>query len=133
MHTVWLCVYVCPMCLVKASICITLLRIVEARIMLRYIVYALLAIVVLAFISTFVGTLLQCHPIEAQWKPQLVSEGKATCAPIEIFVSLGYIATVAVIMIDATLVAIPAMVLWDSLMPTQQKLQIFTMLSVGSA
>lgn len=121
------------MCLVKASICITLLRIVEARITLRYIVYGLLVIVGLAFVATFVGTLVQCQPLEAEWKPQLVTEGKATCAPIEIFVSLGYIATVAVIIIDATLVAIPALVLWDSLMSTTQKLQIFAMLSVGSA
>lgn len=131
-HTAWLCAYVIPMCLVKASICVTLLRIVEARKNLRYVVFVLLAIVALAFVATFVGTLLQCQPIEAEWKPQLVTEGKATCAPIVIFVSLGYIATVAVIIIDASLVAIPAMVLWDSHMQLQQKLQIITMLSVGS-
>lgn len=132
-HTAWLCVYVIPMCLIKASICITLLRIVETRNLLRYIIYGLLCIVAFAFIATFVGTLLQCQPLEAEWKPQLVTEGKATCAPIEIFVSLGYIATVAVIIIDATLVAIPAVILWKSAMSSQQKLQIFAMLSVGSA
>ncbi|KAJ1333087.1 hypothetical protein MN608_03077 [Microdochium nivale] len=132
-HTVWLLVYFFPMTLVKASICVTLLRITGgSKRSLALTVWVLLAITMVSFVAAFVGTLLQCQPIEALWKPQLILEGKARCAPIGIFVALGYISTVCTIITDAALVLIPALVLWKAQMQFQAKLQVFTMLSVGS-
>lgn len=133
MHTAWLLVYFCPMTLVKASICVTLLRITGgSKRSLALTVWVLLAITAVSFVAAFVGTLLQCQPIEALWRPQLVAEGKAYCAPIAIFVALGYISTVCTIITDAALVVIPGLVLWKAQMQFQAKLQVFTMLSVGS-
>jgi hypothetical protein len=120
------------MTLVKASICITLRRIAETKRILRITVWVLLIITLVSLVAAFVGTILQCIPFEAHWKPHLVDEGKAKCAPVVIFVALGYIATICTIMTDAALVVVPAMLLWKTQMKLQAKIQVFGLLSFAS-
>lgn len=51
-HKLWLCVYLIFRCFVKAPMCISLLRIIESRITLRYIVWGLIVIVGFTFTAT---------------------------------------------------------------------------------
>jgi hypothetical protein len=120
------------MTLVKASICITLRRIAETKRILRITVWVLLIITLVSLVAAFLGTILQCIPFKAHWQPQLVDEGKAKCAPVVIFVALGYIATVCTIITDAALVVVPALLLWKTQMKLQAKLQVFGLLSFAS-
>ncbi|KAG9253243.1 cytochrome P450 [Emericellopsis atlantica] len=131
-HTVWLLAYSLAMTLIKASICITLRRIAEAKRSLRIVVWILLAITLVSFIAAFVGTAVQCIPFEAHWRPYLVDQGDAWCAPTVIFIVLGYIATVCTIVTDAALVVVPGMLLWKTQMKMQAKLQVMGLMSFAS-
>ncbi|KXJ93359.1 hypothetical protein Micbo1qcDRAFT_232914 [Microdochium bolleyi] len=128
----WLLVYCIPMTVVKASICLTLRRVVGTKRNLRRAITALLGVLVVSFCAAVLGTILQCRPFEAHWRLELVESGEGKCAAESVFVALGFIASFATIGVDAALVVIPAMVLWKTNMNRSAKLQVFGMLSVGS-
>jgi len=128
----WLLVYCVPMTLVKASICLTLQRIVGAKRSLHITITTLLAILGVSFFAAVLGTLFQCRPFQAHWEKDLIASGEGQCAAEAVFVVLGFIASFATIGVDAALVVIPAMVLWKTNMHRNAKLQVFGMLSVGS-
>lgn len=131
-HTVWLLAYSLAMTLIKASICITLRRVAAAKRVFRIVVWVLLGITLISFIAAFIGTSVQCIPFQAQWKPYLVDQGHAWCAPTIIFIALGYIATVCTIVTDAVLVVVPALLLWKAQMSMQAKIQVMALMSFAS-
>ncbi|KAF1941458.1 cytochrome P450 [Clathrospora elynae] len=131
-YVIWILVYVLALATVKSSICITIVRIASTKINLRIAVYVLLAITWASFFITFVGTLLYCRPVETMWTPALAISGKGTCAPVDTFIILGHTATVSTIVTDLALVVLPAIVLWNTQMKKQAKLQAFGLLSFAS-
>jgi hypothetical protein len=131
-YIIWILVYVLALATVKSSICITIMRIASTKLNLRITVYALLGITWASFFITFIGTLTYCRPVSAVWNPMLVITGKATCASVETFVVIGHTATVSTIVTDLALVVVPAIILWNTQMKKQAKLQAFGLLSFAS-
>lgn len=131
-YIIWILTYVLALATVKSSICITILRIASTRINLRLTVYVLLAITWASFFITFIGTLTYCRPVRAIWTPTLIISGEGTCAPVDTFVVIGHVATVSTIVTDLALVVVPAIMLWNTQMKKQAKLQAFGLLSFAS-
>lgn len=73
-----------------------------------------------------------CRPVEALWTPTLLISGKGTCAPVETLVIIGHVATTSTIITDLALVVVPAIILWNTQMKKQAKLQAFGLLSFAS-
>ncbi|KAF1849264.1 cytochrome P450 [Cucurbitaria berberidis CBS 394.84] len=131
-YIIWILTYVLALAVVKSSIWITILRIASTKINLRVTVYVLLGITWASFCITFIGTLLYCRPVRTIWTPLLVLTGKGSCAPVGTFVIIGHVATVSTIVTDLALVVVPAIILWNTQMKKQQKLQAFGLLSFAS-
>lgn len=131
-YIIWILTYVVALATVKSSICITILRIASSKMNLRVTVYVLLAITWASFFITFAGTLAYCQPVEAIWTPTLILSGKGKCAPVDTFVIIGHVATVSTIVTDLALVVVPALILWNTQMKKQAKLQAFGLLSFAS-
>ncbi|KAL5118193.1 hypothetical protein ACEQ8H_003865 [Pleosporales sp. CAS-2024a] len=131
-YIIWILIYVLALATVKSSICMTIMRIASTNARLRITVYLLLAVTWASFFITFVGTLLYCDPVEAIWKPMLVVTAKAKCAPVDTFIIIGHTATVSTILTDFALVVVPAIILWNTQMKKQAKIQAFGLLSFAS-
>jgi hypothetical protein len=131
-YIIWILTYVLALATVKSSICVTIMRIASTKMNLRITVYVLLAITWASFFITFIGTLTYCQPVEAIWTPALVISGKGKCAPVDTFVIIGHVATVSTILTDLALVVVPAIILWNTQMKRQAKLQAFGLLSFAS-
>ncbi|KAH7398962.1 cytochrome P450 [Phaeosphaeria sp. MPI-PUGE-AT-0046c] len=131
-YIIWILVYVLALATVKSSICITIMRIASQKMNMRLTIYALLFVTWASFFITFAGTLLYCQPVSAIWNPMLVITGKATCAPVQTFVIIGHCATVSTIVTDLALVVVPGIILWNTQMKRQAKLQAFGLLSFAS-
>jgi len=131
-YIIWILTYVLALATVKSSICITILRIASNKVNLRIAVYTLLAVTWASFFITFIGTLLYCRPVRAIWNISLVLTGKGTCAPVKTFIIIGHTATVSTILTDMALVVVPAIILWNTQMKRQAKLQAFGLLSFAS-
>lgn len=130
--TIWILVYVVSLATVKSSICVTLLRIADTKAPLRMAVWALLAITWASFVVTFVGVLLFCRPISANWDVSLIASGEGTCASMEVMVGLSHTATASTIMTDVGCVVLPGLVLWNVQMKRKAKLSVFALLSFAS-
>ncbi|KAF1932205.1 uncharacterized protein M421DRAFT_1862 [Didymella exigua CBS 183.55] len=131
-YIIWILMYVVGLALIKSSICITIQRIASTKKGLVYAVWALLAVTWASFLITFLGTLLYCQPIRAIWTPALIISGEGTCAPVDTFVVIGHVATVSTIATDLALVVVPAVMLWNTQMKRQAKIQAFGLLSFAS-
>jgi hypothetical protein len=62
----------------------------------------------------------------------LAISGEGTCASVDIFLVIGHTATVSTILTDLALVVVPAIILWNTQMKRQAKLQAFGLLSFAS-
>lgn len=131
-YIIWILMYVVALALVKSSICITIQRIASTKKELVYTVWALLAVTWSSFLVTFLGTLLYCRPVRATWTTSLILSGEGTCAPVETLVIIGHVATVSTIATDLALVVVPAVMLWNTQMKRQAKIQAFGLLSFAS-
>ncbi|KAH5251997.1 hypothetical protein HBI82_039470 [Parastagonospora nodorum] len=131
-YIIWILTYVLALATVKSSICITILRIASNKVNLRISVYVLLAVTWASFFITFIGTLLYCQPVNAIWDISLILGGKGKCAPVKTFIIIGHTATVSTILTDMALVVVPAIILWNTQMKRQAKLQAFGLLSFAS-
>jgi hypothetical protein len=131
-YIIWILNYVVSLATVKSSICITITRIASMKINLRYTVYALLTVTWASFLITFIGTLTYCQPVSAIWTPQLILSGQGTCAPVTTFIIIAHTATVSTILTDLALVVVPAIMLWNTQMKLQFKIQAFGLLSFAS-
>lgn len=131
-YIIWILMYVVGLAMVKSSICMTIQRIASTKKSLVYSVWILLAVTWASFFITFLGTLLYCRPVRSIWTPTLILSGKGTCAPVDTFVIIGHVSTVSTILTDLALVVVPAIMLWNTQMKRQAKIQAFGLLSFAS-
>ncbi|KAK7985729.1 hypothetical protein PG996_005034 [Apiospora saccharicola] len=129
---IWMLIYVCGLMLIKASICMTLFRIASTNKTYRLCIIILLAIIVGNFLTTFVGVLLLCSPVEANWNTSLVAEGKATCASMDAMIGLSYTSTAVSIATDMACAVLPGVILWRTQMVFRTKVSVTVLLSFGS-
>ncbi|KUI70258.1 hypothetical protein VM1G_05934 [Cytospora mali] len=130
--TIWILVYVVGLALIKSSICTTIWRIAHVRHSMRITVYSLFGLVWASFIVTFVGMLLYCMPIQANWDTSLLLEHKAHCGSIAAMIGISHTATVTTIITDIGCAAVPGLLLWKTQMKAQAKLEVFALMSVAS-
>lgn len=64
--------------------------------------------------------------------PTLIISGEGKCAPVETFLIIAHTATVSTILTDMALVIVPAIILWNTQMKRQAKIQAFGLLSFAS-
>lgn len=129
---VWMMLYVGALCLVKTSICITTLRIATNMPKLRIAVYILLGLTIATFLTTFIGILLLCRPVEANWDQSILAEGRGECSPITAMLGLSYMSTASTIATDLACAVLPAIVLWQTQMKRSMKIIVTILLSFGS-
>ncbi|OHW98901.1 hypothetical protein CSPAE12_02410 [Colletotrichum incanum] len=129
---IWMMLYVVALCLVKASICITTLRIATTMPKLRIAVYVLLGLTIASFITTFVGILLLCRPVEANWDASILAEGRGQCSSVTSMLGLSYTSTASTIATDLACAVLPAIILWQTQMKLSTKIMVSTVLSFGS-
>ncbi|ROW07897.1 hypothetical protein VMCG_03517 [Cytospora schulzeri] len=130
--TIWILVYVVGLALIKSSICTTIWRIASVRRGMSIAVYFLFGLVWASFVVTFVGMLLYCTPIRANWETSLVLEGKARCGSVAAMIGISHTATVTTILTDIGCAVLPGMLLWKTQMKAQAKFEVFALMSVAS-
>ncbi|KAK1996009.1 hypothetical protein LX36DRAFT_638740 [Colletotrichum falcatum] len=128
----WMLLYITALCAVKMSICFTTLRIATTMPKLRMAVYGLLALTVATFFTTFIGVLLLCRPVEANWNQSLIKEGRGECSSVKAMLALSYTSTAATIATDLACAVLPAIILWQTQMKLSTKIVVSTILSFGS-
>ncbi|KAF1358600.1 hypothetical protein EJ07DRAFT_166838 [Lizonia empirigonia] len=116
----------------QSSVCITIRRIASIKRPLRITVWVLLAVAWASFLVTFLGTLLYCQPVRSLWTLALIISGEDHCAPADVFLIIAHTATVSTILTDMALVIVPAIILWNTQMKRQSKIQAFGLLSFAS-
>jgi hypothetical protein len=131
-YIIWILMYVVALGLIKSSVCLTILRIATTKKPLSMAVWVLLGVTWCSFLITFIGTLLYCQPVRAVWTPQLILSGKGYCAPTETFIIIAHTATVSTILTDLALVVVPGVLLWETQMKRQAKVQAWALLSFAS-
>ncbi|KAK8061690.1 hypothetical protein PG994_008056 [Apiospora phragmitis] len=129
---IWMLIYVCGLMLIKASICMTLWRIASTNKTYRVCILLLLAIIVGNFLTTFIGVLLLCSPVEANWNTALVAQGKARCASMDAMIGLSYTSTAVSIATDMACAVLPGVILWRTQMAFRAKISVAVLLSFGS-
>ncbi|EFQ25390.1 hypothetical protein CGRA01v4_02644 [Colletotrichum graminicola] len=129
---IWMLLYITALCAVKASICYTTLRIATTMPRLRIAVYALLGLTVASFLTAFIGVLLLCRPVEANWNQRLIAEGRGKCSSVTSMLALSYTSTAATIVTDLACAVLPAIILWQTQMKLSTKIVVSTILSFGS-
>ncbi|KAL7621400.1 hypothetical protein AAE478_008722 [Parahypoxylon ruwenzoriense] len=111
---------------IKASVCVTLLRITKAK---RYVI-PLWAIMTLSTVTTFMGfvsVITQCTPVAASWDPSLGEcDGTSRVGEISLAISAVSILT------DWSCAVIPAFILWNLNMRLKVKLSLAFILSLGA-
>lgn len=129
---IWMLIYIGALCLVKTSICITTLRIATTMPKLRMAIYALMGLIIATFLATFIGVLLLCRPVEANWDTSIVAEGRGECSPITAMLGLSYMSTASTIVTDLACAFLPAIILWQTRMKVSMKILLSVVLSFGS-
>jgi hypothetical protein len=129
---IWMIQYVSSLVFIKASICVTLLRIAGPKKLYRVYIYVLLGFVLVVFLVTFIGVLMLCRPFEANWNTQLVTEGKATCAGMQVMIFFSYFSTAGSIATDLACAVLPGVILWHTQMERRLKVGVAFLLSFGS-
>jgi hypothetical protein len=129
---IWMMLYVTSLVLIKASICVTMLRIGNTLKSLRICIYALLGFSIATFVTTIIGILCLCRPVSANWNTALVLEDKAKCASMEAMIGLSYFSTAASIATDIACAVLPGLIVWNTQLPKSTKISVCILLSFGS-
>ena len=129
---IWMLVYVCAMLPVKGSICMTMYRIASTNTGYRIAILVLLAVIVANFFTVFIGILLLCQPVEANWNKALVAAGQAECASMDAMIGLSYTSTAVSIATDMACAVLPGVILWNTQMALRTKISVSIVLSFGS-
>lgn len=129
---IWMLVYVNALVLIKASICVTMYRIASANKSYRIAIWTLIAVIVGNYLTTFIGVLSLCRPVEANWNTSLVTEGRATCSGMSAMIGLSYTSTACSIATDLACAILPGIILWRTQMKLSTKISVTMLLSFGS-
>ncbi|VUC26104.1 unnamed protein product [Clonostachys rosea] len=117
--------YCCSLVFIKASICVTLLRIAVLR-SHRIITWITLATSCISTIIVIVGLFAMCRPIQANWNP-----GAGTCSPPIVITSLSYLVSAAAVATDWVCAILPGFMLYKAQMKTATKVSISIILGLG--
>ncbi|KAH9906718.1 hypothetical protein F4778DRAFT_778169 [Xylariomycetidae sp. FL2044] len=123
---IWQLFYVASLLLIKASICVTLLR-VTIHTPHRVAIYATIALSVAISLVGLIGLLCLCRPIEGNWIP-----GAGECAPRSVLIILNYLISVGAIVTDWACAIIPVFILWNAQMKRKAKISVAIVLGIGS-
>ncbi|KAI9643601.1 hypothetical protein NHQ30_008223 [Ciborinia camelliae] len=128
----WMLIYVLGLAIIKSSICVTLLRIASTKNTYRTFVLGLLGLTIANFFVTFIGILLLCRPVAANWDTTLVAEGKGTCSGMGSMIALSYTSTACTILTDLACAVFPGVMLYRTQMPLGRKISVGLLLSFAS-
>ncbi|KLU88075.1 hypothetical protein MAPG_07062, partial [Magnaporthiopsis poae ATCC 64411] len=123
---VWQFFYALSLCLVKSSICVTLMRIATER---KYLII-LKTLVIFSFTLSGIGVVMlfnQCHPLDAYWDPRI----PGTCIPGVYITVLSVAASVVNVLTDFAVATIPFFLLRDVQMRPRIKFYIRAILAMG--
>lgn len=123
---IWMIIYVVGLAVIKSSICVTLLRIASTNNAYRISIFTLLGLTWASFLVTFIGILLYCKPISANWT------GQGTCASSQTMIALSYTSTACTIATDMSCAVLPGVMLWNTQMQLSKKWSVMVLLSFGS-
>jgi len=125
----WFCFlfYAVTMISSKLSIGFFLLRITVKKIHI-WIVYASMAISVLAGTVFFFVCLFQCHPVSFFWKIEIPG---GTCININVIIGLAYLYSVFSVISDFTFALLPGFLIWDLQLARTTKVMLFPLLAMG--
>lgn len=128
----WMILYVLGLAIIKSSVCITLYRIASAQKLYRIAVLALLGLTICTFFVTFVGVLLLCRPVSANWNTSLIAAGKGECSSQSAMIALSYMSTGSTILTDMACAVFPGIMLYRTQMPLARKISVGLLLSFAS-
>lgn len=132
-YIIWILIYVISLAQIKSSICATLWRIGSHRKNVRITLYFLMALVIMSFLVTFIGVLLFCSPIEANWDTSLLDTvSGAHCGTMEAMIGISHTATVTTIITDVGCAVLPGVLLWKTNMRPQAKREVYALMSIAS-
>ncbi|CAG9998286.1 unnamed protein product, partial [Clonostachys byssicola] len=117
--------YCCSLVFIKASICVTLLRIAVLR-SHRIITWITLATSCISTIIVIVGLFAMCRPIRANWDTKA-----GTCSPPIVITSLSYLVSAAAVATDWVCAILPGFMLYKAQMKTATKVSISIILGLG--
>ncbi|KAJ4249732.1 hypothetical protein NW762_012073 [Fusarium torreyae] len=117
--------YCAALVFIKASICVTLLRIAIVPIH-RYIAWATLLMAVASAIIVFISLFVLCRPLHATWT------GQGTCAPASTLAILSYFVSASSLVTDLVCAVLPGFMLWKTQMKTATKISISLVLGLGA-
>ncbi|KAI1342468.1 hypothetical protein F5Y15DRAFT_372874 [Xylariaceae sp. FL0016] len=112
---------------VKCSVLVFILRFESSRPGLRWTIYGLIAFTTSHAIAVFFGVLLQCLPIEANWKPDVKASG-AKCIDNSFHVAISSLT----ILTDLLVLALPFYVFLGLKMPKPTKIAVICVFLSGA-
>ncbi|KAL4727054.1 hypothetical protein ACLX1H_005954 [Fusarium chlamydosporum] len=112
---------------IKASICVTMLRICDSRRRFVWTLWGIIGITVFTAIVFILATANVCHPIEMLWGEK--TEGECNT---KVNSSVGFYFSAVSILTDWTLAILPAILLWNIQMKQRVKYPVIFMLGLGA-
>lgn len=129
---IWMMVYFHALLFIKCSVCTTLYRIASPNKVYRNMIWALFAIVVANYLTTFIGVLALCHPLSGKPAEETYGEGRVVCTGLDAMVGLLYTSTACSIATDVACAVLPGVVLWRTEAKLKTKIGGTILLSFGS-
>ncbi|KAL2877149.1 hypothetical protein SGCOL_007542 [Colletotrichum sp. CLE4] len=123
---IWQAFYAGSLCFIKSSICITLMRITNQKVYL-WILRGLIGLSFLMSGSGLIVILNQCHPLDKYWDKRI----PGTCWPPIVATALSYGASVANVITDFSVAAIPFFLLRHVQMRSRLKFYVRLILGLG--
>ncbi|KAF5002378.1 hypothetical protein FGRMN_390 [Fusarium graminum] len=112
---------------IKSSICVTMLRIADARRRFVWTLWGIIAITIITAIIFILATANVCHPITTLWGETT----HGTCNT-NLNSNIGFFFSAVSIFTDWTLAILPCILLWNIQMKTKVKFPVIFMLSLGA-
>lgn len=132
-YTIWILCYLSGMVMIKSSVCVTLRRILPpTQWKMHASVWVLVGLSWASWCVAFFAVILLCRPIEANWNPNLVTEGKAECGSKSVLVGISQTVTSCSIITDVGCTVLPGIMLWKTSMEKTSRLEVFALLSIAS-
>ncbi|KXH68553.1 hypothetical protein CSAL01_02210 [Colletotrichum salicis] len=123
---IWQAFYAGSLCFIKSSICITLMRVTNQKVYL-WILRGLIGLSFLMSGSGLIVILNQCHPLDKYWDKRI----PGTCWPPIVATALSYGASVANVITDFSVAAIPFFLLRHVQMRSRLKFYVRLILGLG--
>lgn len=130
--TIWTLFYTAALNLVKAAICMTMLRLTQTMRNFRLAIFAVMGLTLISFLMVFVGTVCICNPMDGNWDRSYIEQGRVVCASDRIRMGLSYAATILTIITDIACAILPALIVWKTQLDLKTKLLVSVLLSFGS-